>query len=172
MPYAANFPQLQPFHHQQPCPPAIPLHLHSAALLEVALVGLGGECTGGPPKLDPITAQKQKIKDYGYMHMDKWDLLISITAKAMLAAEVLRPGQLVSIVPGCLTLSRKTSLVRTLVNTYGAEMAFTMVPRTFKLPDEMDQWADWIKANPEKVGAKGCRLKGAQRALEPVRQLD
>lgn len=44
--------------------------------------------SGGPSKLDPVTALKQKIKDYGYMHMDKWDLLISITAKAMLAAEV------------------------------------------------------------------------------------
>lgn len=44
--------------------------------------------------------------------MGAWDLLLSITAKAMLAAEVLRPGQLVSIVPGCLAISRKTSLVR------------------------------------------------------------
>lgn len=43
---------------------------------------------GGPPKLDPVTAMKQKIRDYGYMHMDKWELLLSITAKAMLAAEV------------------------------------------------------------------------------------
>lgn len=67
--------------------------------------------TGGPPKLDPLSAQKQKIRDYGYMHMGAWDLLLSITAKAMLAAEVLRPGQLVSIVPGCLAISRKTSLV-------------------------------------------------------------
>jgi hypothetical protein len=31
---------------------------------------------------------KQKIRDYGYMHMDKWEVLLSITAKAMLAAEV------------------------------------------------------------------------------------
>ena len=35
---------------------------------------------------------KQKLKDYGYMHMDAWDFLWSITAKAMLAAEILRPG--------------------------------------------------------------------------------
>lgn len=47
---------------------------------------------GGPPKLDPVTAMKQKLKDYGYMHMDAWDFLWSITAKAMLAAEILRPG--------------------------------------------------------------------------------
>jgi hypothetical protein len=60
----------------------------SAALPEAALVALGGVKTGGPPKLDPVTAAKQKIRDYGYMHMDKWELLLSITAKAMLAAEV------------------------------------------------------------------------------------
>lgn len=48
--------------------------------------------SGGPPKLDPVTSVKQKIKDYGYMHMDKWELLLSITAKAMLAAEVRRWG--------------------------------------------------------------------------------
>jgi hypothetical protein len=35
---------------------------------------------------------KQKIRDYGYMHMDKWEVLLSITAKAMLAAEVRGSG--------------------------------------------------------------------------------
>lgn len=44
--------------------------------------------SGGPPKLDPVTAVVQKIRDYGYMHMDQWEVLLSITAKAMLAAEV------------------------------------------------------------------------------------
>ena len=29
-----------------------------------------------------------------YMHMDAWDFLWTITAKAMLAAEILRPGEL------------------------------------------------------------------------------
>lgn len=65
----------------------------SAALAEKALLMLGGVKTGGPPKLDPLTAAEVKIKDYGYMHMEAWDLLLSITAKAMLAAEILRPGQ-------------------------------------------------------------------------------
>jgi hypothetical protein len=44
--------------------------------------------SGGPPKLDPLTATVQKIRDYGYMHMEQWEVLLSITAKAMLAAEV------------------------------------------------------------------------------------
>ncbi len=92
-----------------------------------------------------------KIKDYGYMHMAAWDLLLSITAKAMLAAEILRPGQMVCIVPGCLCISRKTSLVRSLVMTYGKDMAFTLVPRTFKLPEELDEWGAWVQAHPEQV---------------------
>ena len=37
-------------------------------------------------------AALEKCKDYGYMHMGEWDVLWSITAKAMLAAEILRPG--------------------------------------------------------------------------------
>ena len=40
-----------------------------------------------------MTAMKQKIRDYGYMHMDKWEVLLSITAKAMLAAEVSERGR-------------------------------------------------------------------------------
>ena len=153
---------------------------------------------GGPPKMDAVSSARVKIKDYGYMHMDAWDFLWTITAKAMLAAEILRPGgecvgegtgwthtqgecscpppsdaqarwsslspassasrcscaaacrmppppsftgQMVSIVPGFLSITRKTSLVRSLRSVYGDDGAFAIVPRTFKLPDEMDEWA-------------------------------
>ena len=65
----------------------------SAALLERALLAVGGVRTGGPPKLDPVSMATQKQRVYGYAHMDAWDLLWSITAKAMLAAEILRPGE-------------------------------------------------------------------------------
>lgn len=41
---------------------------------------------------------------YGYMHMDSWDLLWSVTAKAALAADLLRPHQMVAIVPGLLAV--------------------------------------------------------------------
>ena len=44
--------------------------------------------------MDRTAAAMEKCKDYGYMHMGEWDLLWSITAKAMLAAEILRPGEL------------------------------------------------------------------------------
>jgi hypothetical protein len=65
--------------------------------------------------------------------------------------QVLRPYQVVSIVPGCLCISRKTSLVRSLLNCYGPEVAFRLVPRTFKLPEELDAWADWLAAHPQQV---------------------
>jgi tubulin polyglutamylase TTLL6/13 len=65
--------------------------------------------------------------------------------------QVLRPHQVVSIVPGCLCISRKTSLVRTLLNCYGPGLAFSLVPRTFKLPDELDSWAAWLQQHPEQV---------------------
>jgi hypothetical protein len=119
----------------------------SAILIEQALDQLGGEKTGGTPKIDPVTGQKVKVKDYGYMHLERWDLLYSITAKAMLAAEMLRPGQIVNIIPGFLSITRKTSLVRTLRTAYG-DAAFKVVPRTFKLPDELQTWSDWVKRNP------------------------
>eukprot|EP00775_Hariotina_reticulata_P004710 gene4710-4960_t len=149
----------------------------SAALPEQALIALGGVKTGGPPKINPVTAEKQKIKDYGYMHMDKWEILLSITAKAMLAAEVLRPHQVVSIVPGCLCISRKTSLVRTLINTLGQDTAFQIVPRTFKLPDELDAWGEWIQQHPQqdtglwmlknnKQRGTGLRLVPTQAAFQ------
>jgi hypothetical protein len=63
----------------------------------------------------------------------------------------------VSIVPGCLCISRKTSLVRTLLNCYGPELAFRLVPRTFKLPDELDAWAAWLAAHPQQVRTCGDR---------------
>lgn len=59
------------------------------------------------------------------------------------------PGQLVAIVPGFLSITRKTSLVRSLRSMYGDDAAFTIVPRTFKLPDEMDEWEAWINAHPK-----------------------
>jgi len=47
--------------------------------------------------MEKTAAALQKCKDYGYMHMGEWDVLWSITAKAMLAAEILRPGVCVRV---------------------------------------------------------------------------
>jgi hypothetical protein len=47
----------------------------------------------------------------------------------------------VGILPGFLCITRKTSLVRSLRTVYGDACAFTILPRTFKLPEELDDWA-------------------------------
>jgi hypothetical protein len=65
--------------------------------------------------------------------------------------QVLRPYQVVSIVPGCLCISRKTSLIRTLLNSFGPDVTWTIVPRTFKLPDELDEWEDWTNKHSKQV---------------------
>ncbi|KAJ9519622.1 hypothetical protein QJQ45_013362 [Haematococcus lacustris] len=148
----------------------------STTLLERAL-----RAVGGPPKLDPVSAAVQKHKDYGYMHLDDWDLLWSITAKAMLAAEILRPGksrarggtrargrgQVVSIVPGLLSVSRKTSLVSTLRLAYGDHTAFSVVPLTFKLPEELDACGLWMLKNNRQRG-EGLRLVDTRHAFDAV----
>lgn len=61
--------------------------------------------------------------------MAAWDLLWSTTAKAVLAADLLRPGQLLATVPGFLAVSRKTTLVTSLVAMYGSARAWETVPR-------------------------------------------
>lgn len=84
--------------------------------------------------------------------------------------------QVISIVPGLLTITRKTSLVRTLRNVYG-DAAFELVPRTFKLPDELDDWAEWVRRNPRqdnglwmlknnKQRGTGLRLVTTQQAFK------
>ena len=50
-------------------------------------------------------------------------------------------GQVVSIIPGFLSITRKTSLVSSLRLAFGDACAFSIIPLTFKLPDEMDAWA-------------------------------
>ncbi|PNH11180.1 Tubulin polyglutamylase TTLL5 [Tetrabaena socialis] len=121
----------------------------SAALVERALREAGGVRAGGPPKLDAATGAKQSDGVYGYMHMDSWDLLWSVTAKAALAADLLRTQQMLSIIPGLLAVSRKTTLVRSLRDTFG-EAAWGIVPRSFKLPDELDDWGAWVARNPSR----------------------
>ena len=55
---------------------------------------------------------------------------------------------MLGIIPGFLSVTRKTSLIRTLTAAYGSA-AWQLVPRTFKLPDELDDWARWLGDHPE-----------------------
>ncbi|GLI65804.1 hypothetical protein VaNZ11_009427 [Volvox africanus] len=121
----------------------------SADLLEQALRAAGGVKAGGPPKTDPATGAKRDDGMFGYMHMDAWDLLWSVTARAALAADLLRRHQMLGIIPGLLAVSRKTTLVRSLRDLFG-EAAWDIVPRSYKLPDELDEWGRWVAGNPER----------------------
>ena len=46
--------------------------------------------------------------------------------------------------------------MRSLLNAYGPGVSFTLVPLTFKLPEELDDWAAWLKRHPEQVGGLRC----------------
>ena len=48
-------------------------------------------------------------------------------------------------------MSRKTSLLRSLVDAYGRGVAGALMPLSFTLPDELDAWADGVRAHPQQV---------------------
>ena len=48
-------------------------------------------------------------------------------------------------------MSRKTSLLRSLVDAYGRDVAAALMPLSFKLPDELDAWAEWVRRHPQQV---------------------
>ncbi|EFJ40684.1 hypothetical protein VOLCADRAFT_99465 [Volvox carteri f. nagariensis] len=126
----------------------------SAELVERALAAAGGLRAGGPPKTDTRTGVKKGEGVYGYQHMDAWDVLWSVTAKAALAADLLRSHQMLAIIPGLLAVSRKTTLIRSLRDMLG-EAAWDIVPRSYKLPDELDEWGQWVAANPDRDSSPG-----------------
>ena len=54
-----------------------------------------------------------------------------------------RPGHKVSCMPGITALSDKRRLIETLTSAYG-EGAFTILPRTFVLPELYWDWRVWM----------------------------
>lgn len=54
-----------------------------------------------------------------------------------------QPGQRVNCVPGVTALSDKRRLVETLIGSYGSG-AFTIIPRTFLLPQQYWDWRLWL----------------------------
>ena len=54
-----------------------------------------------------------------------------------------RAGQRVNCVPGVTALSDKRRLVETLLGAYGSG-AFTVIPRTFLLPQQYWDWRLWL----------------------------
>jgi hypothetical protein len=84
--------------------------------------------------------------------MDKWDLLWSADhATPSDVSGKLKPGQIISIVPGLRFITGRNHLPRSLVFAYGVESAFRLMPRTFALPEEQTEWEAWLQEHPEQV---------------------
>jgi hypothetical protein len=84
--------------------------------------------------------------------MNEWDVYYTSQMREVRwALERARPGQLVAGIPGAIVITRKSSFFRTLEKYYGKQGAWSLVPVTFLLPNDYDQWRAWIKAHPDKV---------------------
>ncbi|KAL6752058.1 tubulin-tyrosine ligase family-domain-containing protein [Haematococcus lacustris] len=101
-------------------------------VVQSALFSQGGVRTGGYPKAAPVPGP------LGWQRPTDWDLLWSPARVALQAAPGLQPGQLISAMPGLMSLTRKRKLGSTLEAALGAT-AWDLVPRTFTLPDQLPE---------------------------------
>lgn len=106
-------------------------------LVQQALFAAGGVRTGGYPKAAPISGP------LGCQRLSDWDMLWSPARSALRAVPFLKPGQLVSAVPGMYSLTKKRRLSSTLSAAYG-EHAWQLVPQSYSLPAELQQWRAWL----------------------------
>jgi hypothetical protein len=74
----------------------------------------GGVRTGGYPKAAPISGP------LGCQRLSDWDMLWSPARSALRAVPLLKPGQLVSAVPGMYSLTKKVCLMGMPTCTYAA----------------------------------------------------
>jgi hypothetical protein len=130
----------------------------AADVAEEALQALGGQNVG-PSESDiqnldlfimsnPLA--KPKIP-HGYANIESWDIYISGTRQLSLVHGRLRPGQLLCAQAGSGAVAAKSSLVPTLQAQYGQEVASKIAPRSFRLPEEAQQWQEWISQHPDQV---------------------
>jgi hypothetical protein len=84
--------------------------------------------------------------------MEKWDLLWSADPGTPTdVAGILKPGQVISLVPGLRIITGRNYLPRSLVSAYGAELAFRLVPQSFALPEGESKWEAWLQEHPDQV---------------------
>ena len=121
----------------------------------------GGVRTGGYPKAAPIPGP------LGCQRPGDWDLLWS-PARLALKALPAQPGQLVSAVPGMMSLTRKRKLSLTLKQALGEQLAFGVMPTTFSLPDEIDAFRRHLASEREQQqqGPQGEEAGGALQGGE------
>ncbi|KAI8474298.1 MAG: tubulin-tyrosine ligase family-domain-containing protein [Monoraphidium minutum] len=108
-------------------------------IVQQALFDAGGVRTGGYPKCSPLPGP------LGHQRAGDWDMLWSPARTALKALPALKPGQLVSALPGMMSITKKRRLSVTLKQAYGAD-AFDLVPLTFSLPSELGAWRAWLDA--------------------------
>lgn len=89
----------------------------------------GGVRTGGYPKAAPVPGP------LGFQRLSDWDLLWSPARTALKAAPVVKPGQLISAMPGmyCLTKKVGPAAGRCQRNTYTALEAGSLLACTHAL---------------------------------------
>ncbi|BDA46895.1 probable tubulin polyglutamylase ttll6 [Coccomyxa sp. Obi] len=94
----------------------------------------------------------------GFYVPDQWDVYWANRRACLKALPHTRPGQKVSCMPGITALSDKRRLIETLTSAYG-DGAFTILPRTFLLPELYWDWRLWIQGHMEGDGEKLWVLK-------------
>ncbi|GAX74824.1 hypothetical protein CEUSTIGMA_g2271.t1 [Chlamydomonas eustigma] len=107
-------------------------------IVQKALYEAGGVRIGGYPKASPIPGP------LGFQRPEDWDFLWA-PARLALKALPARPGQLVSACPGMMSLTRKRQLSMTLKGSLGEDLAFSIIPRTFSLPDELEAFKKYLE---------------------------
>lgn len=134
-------------------------YANQADVYASALAALGGHLTGGPP----WAADGQFAPhDRGVSNLAAWDLHISSYGPYGVAT----PGQLVNRLPGTVSIKFKTYLAPALVEAYGVEAAFKIMPLTFQLPLQQEQWRQWLDANPQQVRRQTATLSGLWGATD------
>ncbi|KAK9832730.1 hypothetical protein WJX81_005345 [Elliptochloris bilobata] len=112
---------------------------------ETAILRENIEASGGAAVLAGETRMRTMSRK-GYYAPSAWDVYWTSRQECYKALPYLGPGQRVSCLPGIAALTDKASLVETLVRAYG-ELAFSILPRSFLLPEGYWAWRLWREAH-------------------------
>ncbi|KAG2454005.1 hypothetical protein HYH02_001048 [Chlamydomonas schloesseri] len=158
-------------------------------LIEQVFTEAGGVKAGGASRAEE-RARQQRLAHagggdsdrggaLGSGHMGSWEVLWTKSTYAIPAARAMRPGQLVSAVIGLNCLTMKKRLLQTLVAAYGPGGAAALCPRSFALPEQLEEWAGWVARHGQrqlwmlKTGqdaGKGLSLLPGEEAVRYARQ--
>ncbi|KAG2432444.1 hypothetical protein HXX76_008790 [Chlamydomonas incerta] len=157
-------------------------------LVEQVFIEAGGVKAGGPSRAQE-RARQQRLAHaggdadrggaLGSAHMESWEVLWTKSTYAIPAARAMRPGQLVSAVIGLNCLTMKKRLQLTLAAAFGPGGAAALCPRSFALPEQLEEWAAWVaRQGPRQLwmlktgqdAGKGLSLLPGEAAVRYARQ--